>query len=165
MKFRVPEPVKIVLLVLGATGLYTYIGQLVPQKQVLPPQDVLITADMTSEELVEVGREVADTKGICFTCHTIGQSGSALRFPDLDGVARRAESRIDGLDGLTYMARSIYYPDEYIVEGFAPGMPVIDKPPIGLTHDEIIAVLAFLQSLGREPTVTLETTKADLGVE
>ncbi len=165
MKFRIPEPVMIVLLVLGTTGLYTYIGQLVPQKEVYPPEDVLITAEMTSEELAEIGREIADTKGICFTCHTIGQSGGTLRYPDLEGVAQRAETRIDGLDGLTYLARSIYYPDEFIVEGFASGMPVINKPPIGLSEEEIIAVLAFLQSLGGTATVTLETTTADLGVE
>ena len=164
MKFEIPVPLKIAAVVLGATGLYTYIGQLVPQKEVLPPTETVLTADMTSDDLAEIGFEVANGKGICFSCHTLGKSGS-LRFPDLDGVATRAETRFEGIPGLQYMARSIYYPDEFIVEGFSPGMPVIDKPPIGLTDDEIIAVLAYLQSLGGTPTVTLETTKADLGVE
>ena len=31
-------------------------------------------------------------------------------------------------------------------------------PPIGLNDQEIIAVIAWLQSLGSTPTVTLETT-------
>jgi hypothetical protein len=44
-------------------------------------------------------------------------------------------------------------------------MPQIDKPPIGLNEQEIIAVIAYLQSLGGTPDVTLETTRADLGLE
>ncbi|NNE35023.1 MAG: cytochrome c [Rhodothermales bacterium] len=89
----------------------------------------------------------------------MGKSG-ALRFPDLSGIASRAESRIDGMSGLEYLAQSIYDPDIFIVEGFNPGMPRIDKPPIGLNDQEILAVLAYLQSLGGTPTVTLAT---DLG--
>ena len=164
MRLVVPVPLKIGALVLGATGLYTYIGQLVPQKEVQPPQETVITADMTTDDLVGLGQEIMNGKGLCFTCHTVGKSG-ALRFPDLDGIAARAETRIPGLTGLEYMAQSIYHPDAFIVEGFNPGMPQIDKPPIGLTDQEILCVLAYLQSLGGTPTVTLETTKADLGVE
>ena len=160
----IPVPLKIAAVVLGATGLYTYIGQLVPQKEVLPPQETVITADMTTDELVGLGLQIMEGKGLCFTCHTVGKSG-ALRFPDLSGIAATAETRIPGLTGLEYMANSIYHPDAFIVEGFNPGMPQIDKPPIGLTDQEILCVLAYLQSLGGTPTVTLETTKADLGVE
>ena len=135
-----------------------------PQKQVLPPAETKIDPGMTTEDLVQVGQEIAGDKGLCLTCHTVGKSG-ALRFPDLEGIATRAETRIEGVPGLHYLARSIYYPDEFIVDGFNPGMPVINKPPIGLNDQEIIAVLAYLQSLGGTPDVTLETTKADLGVE
>jgi mono/diheme cytochrome c family protein len=166
MKDLVPVPLKIALLVLGTTAMYTYLGQLVPQKEVQPPVETMIQADATSEDLVQIGHEIAQGKGLCLTCHTVGQAGRAgLRFPDLDGIATTAQTRIDGLEGLQYMARSIYYPDEFIVEGFNPGMPTINKPPIGLTDQEIIAVLAYLQSLGGTPDVTLETTLADLGVE
>jgi hypothetical protein len=51
------------------------------------------------------------------------------------------------------------------VKGFNPGMPAIHKPPIGLTDQEILAVIAYLQSLGGTPTVTLETTAAELGMQ
>jgi mono/diheme cytochrome c family protein len=164
MKFAIPEWVKILLLVLGATAFYTYVGQLVPQKEVLPPQETAMSDDMTTDDLVRIGQEIAGGKGLCFTCHTVGKSG-LLRFPDLDGIATRAETRIEGVGGLQYMAASIYDPDGYIVPGFNPGMPRIDKPPIGLNDQEILAVLAYLQSLGGEPSVTLETTLADLGME
>jgi len=160
----VPEAAKIVLLVLGATAFYTYIGQLVPQKEVLPPQETVMKAEMTTADLVRVGQEVASGKGLCFTCHTVGKSG-ALRFPDLAGIATRADARIAGLGGLQYLAHSIYRPDEFIVPGFTKGMPRIDKPPIALNDQEILAVIAYLQSLGGTPSVTLATTKAELGIE
>ncbi len=164
MRFTIPVPLRIAALVLGTTALYTYIGQLVPQKEVLPPKETVITDDMTTDDLAALGLGIMSGKGLCFTCHTIGKSG-ALRFPDLGGIATRAQTRIEGLTGLEYMAQSIYHPNAFIVDGFNPGMPQIDKPPIGLTDREILCVLAYLQSLGGTPTVTLETTRADLGVE
>jgi hypothetical protein len=36
-------------------------------------------------------------------------------------------------------------------------MPPVNKPPIGLTDQEILCVIAYLQSLGGTPTVTLQT--------
>jgi len=163
-KSKLPPWLNLILLVLGATALYTYIGQLVPQKQVLPPQETVMRDDMTTEDLVQVGREIAEGKGLCLTCHTIGKTG-ALRFPDLEGIAASAADRIPEMSGLHYLAQSIYQPDDYIVAGFNPGMPVIDKPPIGLNDQEIVCVIAFLQSLGGTPDVTLETSRADLGLE
>jgi len=91
------------------------------------------------------------------TCHTIGKSG-ALRFPDLDGVDVRARTRESGLSDVEYFAQAMYEPNAFIVPGFNPGMPVINKPPIGLTDQEILCVIAYLQSLGGTPTVTLQTT-------
>ncbi len=167
MKDLIPIPLKIAALVLGSTALYTYIGQLVPQKEVLPPVTAEpIDPDATPADLAVRGAEIADGKGLCLTCHTVGQGADAgLRFPDLEGIATRAETRIEGLDSLQYMAHSIYFPDEFIVEGFNPGMPKINKPPIGLTDQDILTVLAYLQSLGGTPTITPDTTLADLGIE
>jgi mono/diheme cytochrome c family protein len=156
MTIRIPLPLKLAALVLGTTVLYTYIGQLVPQKEVLPPQETQISQDMTTEDLVEVGRQIAENKGICLTCHTIGESG-ALRFPDLAGVGSRAGTRVEGMTGVEYLSQSLYDPNAYLVEGFSPGMPAIDKPPISLSNEEILAVIAWLQSMGGTPDVTLDT--------
>jgi mono/diheme cytochrome c family protein len=153
----VPLIARIGALVVATTAFYTYVGQMVPQKEVLPPQETVLAADMTTADMVKVGSEIMAGKGLCLTCHTIGKSG-ALRFPDLDGVAARAQSRVPGLSDIDYMAQSMYEPDAYIVEGFNPGMPVINKPPIGLTDQEILCVIAYLQTLGGTPTVTLQTT-------
>ena len=153
----IPLIVRIGLLVLATTAFYTYVGQMVPQKQVLPPQETVLAADMTTADMVGVGREIMQGKGLCSTCHTIGKSG-ALRFPDLDGVGARAKTRVPGLSDIEYFAQSLYAPDSFIVPGFNPGMPVINKPPIGLTDEEILCVIAYLQTLGGTATVTLQTT-------
>jgi mono/diheme cytochrome c family protein len=144
-------------LILATTAFYTYVGQMVPQSEVHPPRETVLAADLTTDDMVKVGREVFEGKGLCTTCHTIGRSG-ALRFPDLEGIGSRAGSRVPGLSDLDYLAQSLYEPEAYIVEGFNPGMPVINKPPIGLTDQEILCVIAYLQTLGGTPTVTLQST-------
>jgi hypothetical protein len=152
----IPLLPRIGALVLGTTAFYAYVGQMVPQNEVQPPQETVIRADLTTAEMVTVGREIMDTKGLCFTCHTIGRAG-ALRFPDLAGIAGRVSERVPGLTDVEYFAQSMYEPEAYIVPGFNPGMPVINRPPIGLTDQEILCVIAYLQSLGGTPTVTLQT--------
>ena len=153
---EIPVVPRIGALVLATTAFYGYVGQMVPQNEVQPPAEILIRADLTTPEMVEIGREITETKGLCRTCHTIGQTG-ALRFPDLDGVAVRAQTRVPGLSEVEYFAQSLYEPDRFVVPGFNPGMPTINRPPIGLTDQEILCVIAYLQSLGGTPTVTLQT--------
>jgi mono/diheme cytochrome c family protein len=157
MTIRIPHTLRVGLLVIATTSFYAYVGQMVPQKEVQPPAETVIRADLTTADMVKVGREVMDTKGLCFTCHTIGKSG-ALRFPDLDGVAVRAQNRVPGLSQVEYFAQTLYEPEKFIVPGFNPGMPTINKPPIGLTDQEILCVIAYLQTLGGTASVTLQTS-------
>jgi hypothetical protein len=153
---RIPHGLRIGALVLATTGFYAYVGQMVPQKEVQPPVDATIRPDMTSVEMVTVGRQIMEGKGLCLTCHTIGKTG-ALRFPDLAGVDARAKSRVAGLSDVEYLAQSMYEPLAYVVEGFPPAMPPVNRPPIGLNDQEILCVMAYLQTLGGTPTVTLQT--------
>ena len=153
---RVPLIVRIGVLVIATTAFYTYVGQMVPQKEVQPPQEIVLKSDLTTPDMVKVGRELMEGKGLCFTCHTIGKTG-ALRFPDLANVDVRAKSRVAGLSDVEYFAQSMYEPNTFIVPGFNPGMPTINQPPIGLTDQEILCVIAYLQTLGGTPTVTLQT--------
>ena len=153
---KIPVTVRIAALAVATTAFYAYVGQMVPQKEVYPPKEVALKADMSTDEMVKVGKEIMEGKGLCFTCHTIGKKGP-LRFPDLEGVDARAKTRISGLSDVEYLAQSIYEPNRYIVEGFNPGMPIINKPPIGLTDQEILTVIAYLQTLGGTPTVTMKT--------
>lgn len=153
---RVPHIIRIGALVLATTGFYAYVGQMVPQKEVQPPEDLTISSDLAPADMARIGRRIMEGKGFCLTCHTIGKSG-ALRFPDLAGVDARAKSRVPGLSDVDYFAQSMYEPMAYIVPGFNPGMPIISQPPIGLTDQEILCVIAYLQTLGGTTTVTMQT--------
>ena len=163
MKFQVPLLVKLGALVVATTGFYTYVGQMVPQKEVYPPKETLIKADITTAEMATIGKEIFEGKGLCTTCHTIGKKAGPFRFPDLENVAVRAKTREPGLSDIDYFAKTLYEPDSFIVPGFNPGMPTINKPPIGLTDQEILCVMAFLQSLGGTPSITLQTTHHYIG--
>ncbi len=153
---KIPHSIRIAGLVLATTAFYGYVGQLVPQKEVQAPKETTLRADLTTGDMVKIGREIMDGKGLCLTCHTIGKTG-ALRFPDLAGVDVRAMTRVPGLNDVEYFAQSMYEPTAYVVAGFPPAMPPINKPPIGLTDQEILCVIAYLQTLGGTPTVTLQT--------
>lgn len=136
---------------------YSYVGQMVPQKVTYPPEATEFGEDMTTEELVTVGQEIVEGKGTCLTCHTVGSEDAALRFPDLGDIGAVAGTRRDGYSDVEYLAESLYEPNAYIVEGFQGGMPNVSQPPIDLTDQEIMAVIAYLQSLGGTPTVTMDT--------
>jgi hypothetical protein len=153
---RIPHSIRIGALVLATTAFYGYVGQMVPQKEVQPPQETALGANVTTADMVKVGRGIMEGKGLCLTCHTIGKTG-ALRFPDLAGVDVRAKSRVPGLSDVEYFAQSLYEPTAYVVEGFPPAMPPMNQPPFGLTDQEILCVIAALQTLGGTPTVTLQT--------
>jgi mono/diheme cytochrome c family protein len=153
----VPLMVRIGTLVIATTAFYTYVGQMVPQKEVQPPQATTLGEDTTTADMVKIGRTIMEGKGICVTCHTIGKSG-ALRFPDLAGIGSNAKNRVPGMSDVEYLAQSMYEPTAFVVPGFPPAMPPVNQPPIALTDQEILCVIAALQSLGGTPTVTLKTT-------
>jgi hypothetical protein len=153
----VPHIVRIGALVIATTAFYTYVGQMVPQKEVQAPKETALGGDMSTADMVKVGQEIMAGKGICLTCHTVGKTG-ALRFPDLAGIGGKAGSRVPGLNDVEYLAQSMYEPMAFVVPGFPPAMPPVNQPPIGLTDQEILCVIAALQTLGGTPTVTLKTT-------
>ena len=64
-------------------------------------EETALGADMTTADMVKVGREIMEGKGLCLTCHTIGKTG-ALRFPDLEGIGARAKNRVPGLSDVEY---------------------------------------------------------------
>jgi hypothetical protein len=153
---RIPLMVRIGGLVIATTAFYGYVGQMVPQKEVQPPKETALGGDMSSADMVKVGREIMEGKGICLTCHTIGKTG-ALRFPDLGGIGAQAKNRVPGMSDVDYLTQSLYEPFAFVVPGFPPAMPPVNLPPIGLNDQEILCVIAALQTLGGTPTVTLQT--------
>ncbi len=148
---------QIFVFTLGVSAFYWYVSTMVPQKRTDPPEDIAISANLTTDEMVAIGQEIVAGKGTCLTCHTMGQSGSGLRFPDLGNIGAIAGTRKENLSDIEYLAESMYDPNAYIVEGFLAGMLAINKPPIGLNDQEILTIIAYLQSLGGTPTVTIDT--------
>lgn len=101
----------------------------------------------------EAGEKIFWGDGQCGTCHKIGTSGSATRGPDQDGLSSRAEERAKELglaSGLDYLVESIVDPEKYIVKGYDKIMPRVYDPPIMLSREKILAVIAYLQTLGGE---------------
>lgn len=149
------------LLIFGFTILvsafYWYVSLWVPQKRTEPPEDIAIRADISTEEMVAIGEELVAGKGTCLTCHTMGDHGTNLRFPDLDNIGAIALTRVEGQSDVEYLAESMYDPNAYVVEGFVAGMPDVSRPPVALSDQEILTVIAYLQSLGSTPTVTMDT--------
>ncbi len=150
---------KIAVFTILVAAFYSYVGQMVPQKETYPPEETEMGSDMTTEELVAAGEQIVAGQGTCLACHTMsGESGG--RFPDLANVGAIAGERREGMSDVEYLAESLYEPNVFIVDGFLPGMPQVDVPPVDLSDREILAVIAYLQSLGGTPTVTLDTELA-----
>ena len=134
-------------------GLFTLVSLSIPQMASLPPVEEKfdIATVKTPTDLATIGQKVFFSKGQCALCHTIGPSESA-RCPDLKGIGAKL-SREFLYESLTQPQAYIY--QDYRVEGLAKEypatMPYINKNPIGLSRNEILAVIAFLQQMSGEP--------------
>jgi mono/diheme cytochrome c family protein len=159
---RVPVSVKAGLFSLVVMGSYTYFANSIPQIESKPPQELSLEGgNVTPAQLVKAGEEIFKTKGTCEICHRIGQAGT--RAPDLAGVGARAARRKPGMTAKAYIIESLLQPSAYIVEGYPPIMPAVDKPPIALNRSEVWALTAFLESLGGTVDVKLDDIPATVG--
>ena len=159
---RVPVGVKVGLFALVVMGSYSYYANSIPQIESKPPQELSLEGgNVTPAQLVKAGEEIFKTKGTCEICHRIGQKGT--RAPDLAGVGSRAGKMKPGMSAKAYLIESLINPTAYIVEGYPPIMPAVDKPPIGLNRSELWALTAFLESLGGTVDVALNDIPATAG--
>jgi mono/diheme cytochrome c family protein len=152
---RIPVGLKIGVFALAIMGGYSYFANSIPQIESKPPQELSLEGgNVTPAQLVKAGEEIYHTKGTCEICHRIGQKGT--RAPDLAGIGSRAATRKPGMNGKQYVIESLINPSAYVVEGYPPIMPAVDKPPIGLNRSELWALTAFLESLGGTVDVKLD---------
>jgi len=112
----------------------------------------------------EGGESIYWGKGRCYTCHSVGGQGSAVRGPNhgqfgekfplpmgsraVERAAERAEKEGIEFTAVDYMVESLASPGAYVVEGYKNEMAVVYAPPISLDLKEIKAVVAYLMSLG-----------------
>jgi cytochrome c2 len=157
-----PVGVKVGIVAVVVMGAYTGYANYIPQIESKPPQELSLEGGtVTPAQLVKAGEEIFKTKGTCEICHRIGQKGT--RAPDLAGVGGRAAKTKPGMSGKAYIIESLIHPTAYIVEGYPPIMPAVDKPPIGLNRSELWALTAFLESLGGTVDVALNDIPATAG--
>jgi len=152
---------KAVVTACGLLIAFTYLAHQVPQMVSLPPkkQEFDPSQIKTQAELVKVGQGLFFGKGQCALCHSIGPSESA-RCPDLKGIGAKV-TREFMYESLTQPQAYIYldYRHEGRPKQYPARMPYINKPPVGLSEPELLAVMAFLQSLGGEVTIQPEEVK------
>jgi mono/diheme cytochrome c family protein len=159
---RVPVGLKVGAFALVVMGGYSYFANSIPQIESKPPQELSLEGgNVTPAQLVKAGEEIFKTKGTCEICHRIGQPGT--RAPDLAGIGARAATRKPGMSAKQYLIESLLQPNAYLVAGFPPIMPAVDKAPISLNRSEVWALTAFLESLGSTVDVTLNDIPASVG--
>ena len=147
LAMRVPVGVKVGVFSLVVMGTYSYYANSIPQIESKPPQELSLEGgNVTPAQLVKAGEEIFKTKGTCEICHRIGQKGT--RAPDLAGIGARAGKTKPGMSAKQYLIESLLSPGAFVVEGYPPIMPAVDKPPIALNRSGVWALTAFLESLG-----------------
>ena len=159
---RIPVVVKVGAFAVLVMAAYSGFANSIPQIESKPPQELSLEGgNVTPAQLVKAGEEIFHTKGTCEICHRIGQKGT--RAPDLAGIGARAAKTKPGMSAKAYILESLLQPAAYIVEGYPPIMPAVDKPPIALNRSEVWALTAFLESLGGNVDVTLNDVPATVG--
>jgi mono/diheme cytochrome c family protein len=78
----------------------------------------------------------------CAACHAIDEE-VILVGPSLAGIGSAAASRVDGLDAESYLSRSILFPDNFVVEGYAVGT-MQQNFALTLTSEEVDNLVAYL---------------------
>ncbi len=144
---------KVVVVAVAVIGFYTMVAHIIPQLESEVPEQLDLGADVTTEELVAAGERIYNGAGGCTACHGLGTRAPNL-LTDHAGqgqIGARCGGRESGKDCKAYLHESMVEPGTYVVEGFGNIMPDMRRQ---LTDDQIWTVVAYLQSLGGEVTVT-----------
>jgi hypothetical protein len=171
-----PVFVKVVGFSLTLTLAFTLIANLLPQVEGEAPEEmVLDLGTFTEESFVAMGENLFSGKGTCTLCHNSMGRAPDIQVMNMGETAneRLADPRYKGkaTDVETYLRESLWEPSLYVVKNFGKKgsndtvspMPVINKPPVGLSDIEMNALIAYMQAKDGNPvTVTLPTTAAEL---
>lgn len=145
--------VRVIGFVAIVLGLFALVALAVPQMASLPPAEEKfdIASIKTPSDMAAIGQKIFFSKGQCALCHSIGPSESA-RCPDLKGIGAKL-SRDFIYESLTEPQAYIYmdFRHEGLPKEYPARMPYINRNPIGLSRNEILSVIAFLQQMSGEP--------------
>jgi putative heme-binding domain-containing protein len=165
---------KVFIFLLIALGTFLWIGYAVTE---------LTGGEKVAASVVEVGPEGGETifwgKGRCFTCHSVGDRGSAVRGPNQGqfgekfaqpigvrsierAAARSAETGLE-YNRTDYLIESLANPGAFVVEGYKNEMAIVFAPPISLSLVEIKAVISYLQSQGGDVDLEALDNPSEVG--
>jgi mono/diheme cytochrome c family protein len=149
---------KIGLVVLVTLGVYTLVANMIPQVQSEVPQELSFEGNVTPEQLVTAGEQLYQGSGGCTACHGLGTRAPNLQTDEAGtgAIGARCANRVQGQDCKTYLHESLIEPAKFVAPGYQPIMPDMRRT---LSNAQIWALVAYLQSLGGEVTVTA----ADVG--
>lgn len=129
-----------------------------PTNTPIPPTDtpVPVASDPVSvlvsladpargEVLFNTEYETAAGPYRCITCHLV-DSEQSLIGPGLLNLADRAGDRVPGESAALYTLNSIIHPNDYIVEGYAPGIMPLNYRDI-FTDSDLYDLVAYMLSL------------------
>jgi len=164
---------------IGLILAFTLVANLLPQVEGEAPVDQEIDlTTLTMDDFVSLGSDIFKGKGTCTLCHnSMGRAPDILKLNMVEIATQRLKDthyKGKGITAADYLIESMIDPGIYVVKGFGKKgsndtispMPAVDKAPIQLTHIEIDAVIAFMQSKdGNEVTVSLPTATASIKKE
>jgi mono/diheme cytochrome c family protein len=146
---------RILAVVLGTVVLYTMVAGAIPQVESEVPEELTFTGEITPEALVAAGEELYNGAGGCTACHGLGTRAPNL-LTDERGtgpIGARCGTRVPGKSCKEYLFEAMTSPNAYVVEGYEPIMPDVSRT---LSPAQVWSIIAYLQSLGGEVTVTAE---------
>ena len=153
---------KVLATACGLLLVFAWMSGAVPQMESHPPKKVAFDPMQinTKADLVDAGKKLFFGKGQCALCHSLEKT-EAPRAPIMLGRGAKRTRE--------YIYESMVKPKAFIYKQYAMAgpskffpaqMPRINKPPVGLSETEMLAVVAFIQSLGGKVTVEPEEVRA-----
>ncbi|VAX25658.1 hypothetical protein MNBD_NITROSPINAE04-1719 [hydrothermal vent metagenome] len=153
---------KVAATICGILLVFVWIANAVPQLTSLPPKKVAFDVSKINSkaDLVNAGNKLFFGKAQCALCHSLEATESPRAPIMLGRGAKRTREYI--YESMVHPKAVVY--KQYEVVGpakfFPAQMPIINKPPVGLSETEMLAVVAFIQSLGGTVTVEPDELKA-----
>ena len=147
------QNLKILAVVLGTLGTFTLVANSIPQLESDVPEELNFGADVTADELVAAGEDLFNGAGGCTACHGLGTRAPNLLTDEAGqgSIGARCGNRVDAQDCKAYLYASMTEPNEYLVEGYLPIMQDMRRT---ISNTQIWAVIAYLESIGGQVTVS-----------
>jgi mono/diheme cytochrome c family protein len=147
---------KVAIVVIALNLFFVYIGVYVlPQSESRPPKTIKIEEGVSQEELIRAGEEIVFGKGQCMVCHPM-KAEAGMRSPAVANIWREMEKEAQqrGITVEEHVFEALVNPSKYVMKGQEDIMPPSNEPPTSLTDAELIAVAAYLQSMGGKITIS-----------